>query len=507
MKNPHRLLKTFQILTGLAAVVVVILGLALFGVIRLPGSDNPRPSSEEKQTVSKIKRPKIAANATYQEYLRQGDELKYQGNFEEATAAYQKASELESREYAPYEKIGDVYFLQKNYESALKNFDFAAQLARQSSALQMKAVRSLIGMRKILDAKIRLEKILPESQATLYYQGLIAAFLNDQEKAKDFLSKSLAESSDETLKTNAQKILTNFRDFELARDGRIEFLQTMLAQSFDQINEPGLAIELAFDALKTQHDYRDAWIVLGHAFLAENKWADSEDALKKAIELDASHPAAYFFRGIAKLKLAKPNEAIRDFEEALKFGFKPQIQAKQYLADAYFDLKNFEKAYSFYRDIVSTDPSDMERFVRPMALAINHVKKPLEALELARKAYENHPDTAMGHNLLGWAAFANDDLPAAHQHLSEAISRDPELAAAHLNFGQLLQKEGKNEEALREYQTAIDLAEKSGNESIGNTAMTRYNEIKTGSGEQKTGNSEMKNEPQREIIPPSLSLE
>lgn len=493
------MLKILKILTGIAAIVVVIFGLILFDVIRLPG-EGQRAAGEEKQTVSKIKRPKVAANATYQEYLQQGDELRYQGNFEEAIQAYQKASELESREYAPYEKIGDVYFLQKNYESALKNFDFAAQLAPQSATLPIKSIRSIIGMRKTLDAKVRLEKIQGESQAAFYYQGLIAAFLNDQDKAKDFLSKSLALGGDETIKTNAQKILTNLRDFELARDGRIEFLQTMLAQSFDQIGEPGLAIELAFDALKTQHDYRDAWIVLGHAFLAENKWADSEDALKKAIELDAGHPAAYFYRGISKLKLQKANEAIKDFEEAIKFGFKPQIQAKQYLADAYFDLKNFEKAYSLYKDIVSTDPSDMERFVRPMALAINHVKKPLEALELAKKAYENHPDTAMGHNLLGWAAFANDDFPAAHQHLAEAIARDPELAAAHLNFGQLLQKEGKNDEALREYQTAIDLAEKSGNESIENTATARYNEI-------KAGNSEPGNEPQREIIPPSLSLE
>lgn len=506
MKNPHRLLKILQILTGLAAVVVVIFGLVLFNIIRLPGSDQ-RAAGGEKQTAVKIRRPKIAANATYQEYLQQGDELRYRGNFDGALKTYQKASELEPREYLPYEKIGDVYFLQKNYESALKNFDFAFQLAPNSAAIPIKSIRSLIGLRKVLDAKVRLEKIQPDSQPSLYYRGLIAAFLNEQEQAKNFLSKSLALGGDETASKNAQKILTDFRDFELARDGRIEFLQTSLAQSFDQIGEPGLAIELAFDALKTQHDYRDAWIVLGHAFLTENKWADSEDALSKTIQLDAGHPAAYFFRGIAKQKLLKPSEAILDFEQALKFGFKPQIQVKQYLADAYFDLKNFEKAYLLYRDIVSTDPSDMERFVRPIALAINHLQKPNDALELAKKAYENHPNTAMGHNLLGWALFANRDFSQANKHLNEALSLDPELAAAHLNKGQLLQQEGKHDQALGEYQTAMDLAKKSGNESIGNTAQARYNEIKTGNGVQATEKIELKNEPQREIILPSLSLE
>ncbi len=493
------MLKALKIFTGFAALAIIIFGLILFDVIPFPGSP-PRGAGEEKSYSenSKITRPKIAANLTYQEYLRRGDELRYQGDFDEALTAFQKASELEPREYAPYEKIGDIYFQKKQYESALKSFDFASQLGPESSILPIKAVRSLLGQRKVLDAKVRLEKIQPESGLKLYYQGLIAAFLNEQGSAKDLLGRSLAIGTDETLKKNAQQVLTNFRDFEIARDASVEFLQTSLAQSFDQIGEPGLAIELAFDALKTQHDYRDAWIVLGHAFLMEDKWADSEDALTKAIQLDSNHPASYFFRGITKQKLNKMSEALADWQQALTLGYKPQIQVKQYLADAYFDLKDFEKAYPLYKEIVSADPTDMERFVRPIALAINHLSKPTEALELARKAYENHPDTAMGHNLLGWAALANNDLSTAQQHLTQAISRDPELAAAHLNQGQLLQSEGKLDLAAKEYEIAIELAEKSGNESIGNTARLRYNEIQS---------NEVKNEPKREIIPPSLSLE
>ena len=364
-------------------------------------------------------------------------------------------------------------------------------------------MRALLGQRKILDAQAELEKITKPTDQSLFYQGILAAFLNKQEQAKELLKKASSAGTDADTKNGVQKILNIYRDFELEKDGRIEHLQTLLAQAFDQIGEYGLAIELAFDALKTKNDYRDAWIVLGHAFLNEQKFFDAQDALTKAINLDTNHPAAFFYRGIAHKNLNKINEAIKDFEQALKLGFKPQILPKFELAGLLFSQKKLAESFDLYSEVVTTDPSDITKFIRPIALAINHLKKPDQALSLAEKAMSAHPNSAMAYNLLGWAYMGMKDFGKARSNFEEALKRDPELAAAYLNLGQLMQIQGNSAEAKKNYEKAAQFAEKANDEisvAIFNTAQEKMLSLQT-----PVANDA--NEPQTEKIMPSLSLE
>lgn len=494
MKNPKYLLRALQILTGITVIAIVVMMFGSFSGADMGGV---------RSSATKIKRQKLTGSQTYKELILNGNKEFSAKNLTEALTMYQKASEIEPREELPYEKIGDIYFLQKNYNQAKQNFELARAIEPEKSNLPLKTVRALLGQRKILDAQAELEKITKPTEQSLFYQGILAAFLNKQEQAKELLKKSLETATDADIKNGAQKILNIYRDFELEKDGRIEHLQTLLAQAFDQIGEYGLSIELAFDALKTKNDYRDAWIVLGHAFLNEQKFFDAQDALTKAVNLDTSHPAAFFYRGIAHKNLNKPSEAIRDFEQALKLGFKPQILPKFEIAELLFAQKKLEESFSLYREVVMTDPSDITKFIRPIALAINHIKKPELALELAEKAMSTHSDSAMAHNLLGWAYMGMKDFGKAKNHLGEAVKRDPELSAAYLNLGQLAQIQGNNSEAQKNYEKAAQFAGKASDEISAAIFLTAQEKIL--SLQAPVANSA--NEPQLEKILPSLSLE
>lgn len=501
MKNPKYLLRGIQTLTIITIIAIGVMTIQLF-TDNLNESGTP---SSQHGSAAKIKRPKLSKNLKYQDLVNQGNEYFSLYDFDPALEAYQKASEMEPKETLPYEKIGDIYFLQKNYESARQNFELAESLTPENKLLAIKITRTMIGQRKISDAKIKIEKIEPQTQESIYYKGLIETFLNQQEEAQKSLKQVLETGVNEEIKKNAKKILDIYSNFELERNGTIEHLQVLLAQAFDQIGEYGMAIELTFDAIKTKNDYRDAWIVLGHAFLNEYKWFDAEDALKKAIDLDVFHPAAFFFRGLAKKNLNKTDEAMDDFKQAIKLGFKPQIAAKFELAEILFALKKFDEAFELYKDVVTTDPNDINRFIRPIALAINHVKKPNEALELAKKAFDSHPNTAMAHNLLGWAYISMNDFASGRRHLEEALKRDPELAAAYLNLGQLEQAQNNGPEAIKNYQKALELAEKSNDSmstAIFNTAQEKISVLQN-----EPPQSDTQNEPQTEKIQPSLSLE
>lgn len=516
MKHSKIFLRTLQAVTivGIAAVVFMIL--IAFDVIPLSDLGLRGSGVSPQNEPVKVKRSSKISSSAVQDLLDQGDLAFFHGNVNAALAQYQKAATTAPRDFSPYEKIGDLSFEEKNYDDALKNFQLAVSLNASRANLPMKIVRTLLQQRKIPDAKAALEKIQPERQESLYYTGIVSAFLNDQEKAKEALTKSITLGGDEKMTTSAQKVLSVYRDFDLARESPGEYLQAMLANVFDQIGEYGLAIEISFEALKTKHDYRDVWIVLGHAFLNQRKWLDSDDAFSKAIDLDSTSATAFFFRAMARRNMQKNPTAIADLEQSLKLGWQPRIIAKQALADAYFDMQDFKRAFGFYKDVVLADSSDINRFVRPIALAINELKQPGEALTLAKNASQAHPDTAMGENLLGWAALANNDFALAHQHLDEALKRDPDLAAVYLNLGQLAEREKNIAEAISYYEAATKRAEVSGDESIGNTARVRYNELtkaadsagtSTNSSTPGPGTSPQESSERSQNFIPSLSLQ
>lgn len=482
MPQNNHLLRALQIGTG----TLLVAAIAIFGFSLWNDTESANAPASQTAAKTKVKRKRLAQNIQTQTLIEEGDRAAYIGNFETALQAYQQASEQAPKEMLPYEKIGDIYLFQKNYEAARKNFELAKNMQPGNEAIAVKLARSFLGLRKIIDAKTVLYAFPAPTQPIFFYRGLMAAFLNNQPEAKELLGRSMQLGGDEFMKANASRILTVYLEFEVARDGKIEHLQTLLAHAFDQSGEYGLAIELCMNALKSISDYRDLWLVLGHAYLNEEKYFEAEESFSKVIALDRGHPAGFFFRGIARQRLKKWNDAAGDFEEAITLGWKPKILAKQELANAYFELKNFSRAFPLYREVAATDPTDIERFVRPMALAINHLGLRAEAIALAEQAAAAHPDTAQASNLLGWAALANDDLDAAEDHLEEAIERDPELAAAYLNLGQLEEKEGDPEDAIEFYAKAAALAEKYGNTTIGSTAAERYNTLNTPQAEFKT---------------------
>lgn len=366
---------------------------------------------------------------------------------------------------------------QKVARPSTKRIEVNSLMPRKDGATPLEIAQDFLNNGQALEARLELSKITPGSQESTYLLGLIAAALNEPDNAKSLLAKSLEFGTDEKIKGFAKKVLDDYSYFELAQGAEIEFLEAKLAQTFNQADQHGLAIELANNVLKTKPGYRDIWIILGHSYLFKNQLDSANNALSRAIQLDASHPAAYFYRGITNLKLNNFADAILDFERTIRYGWQPQNLAKKYLAETYFAQNDYAKAFPIYKEAVLSDPSDINDFIRPMALAINHLNLPIEAFELARKAYEAHPDTAMSNNLLGWAAMANNDFDAAGDYLEKALAIDPSFDAAYLNLGQLRSREGNYNEALKYYQKAADLASKNNNQSIGSTAGNLYKQL------------------------------
>ena len=233
-------------------------------------------------------------------------------------------------------------------------------------------------------------------------------------------------------------------------------------------------IPLLYDILNIKNNYRDAWIVLGYAYLNINKPDDAIDALTQAKDLTPEKPETLFYLGLAYFNKNDLDKAIYYIEKADKQGYEPKDQINLKLGDLYLLKKDYQKSADSYENVISKNTKNLDIFVRAIWLNIEQLDQPEKALALSQKALETHPNEAMSYNLLGWSYTALGKYDEAKKDLDIAISMQPDLDAANLNYGWLSEKSGDATEAKAYYKKAYALGH--GN-SVSKLAATRYNSL------------------------------
>lgn len=370
----------------------------------------------------------------------------------------------------PLFDIIDTYMRAGDYTHAQDTLTQLLDTDPANADTLIKLVRVKIALQQPDQARDLLAKITVPSIEKFYYQGLLAAYFHDYETAKTSLQAIVTQSPNAPLAQKAQQVLASFSTFATNDGGQELFLRTLLAKSFNQVEEYRLAIPLLFDVVKEKRDYRDAWILLGFAYINVNDPHNAIDALNEGLKLDPNKPETLFFLGLAYSANNGQDHAIKLITEAISKGFEPRIQAHQKLAEMHLGLQHWVDAAREYRAVTELNSGDINYFIRPVWLYIDKLNMPDQALELAQTALKTHPDSAMAFNLLGWAYLASGKADDAKTNLTKALERDPNLSAAYLNFGKLYEKLGSTESALEYYKIAVKLG---AGTSVGDTAQAR----------------------------------
>lgn len=383
--------------------------------------------------------------------------------------------------FAQYIAKGDSYFSEGYYEDAEKNYEKAAELntnPEESLNAQLGIVKAKINSRNIKEAKEILWTISGGSAETKYYKAIISILAKEHEEAKKYFKEIVEPEKDKDEKTElaqkSQKFLDTFDIFSYYKEGDPLFLQLLLSKSLTETEENGAAIPLLFDILNQKNNYRDAWIVLGYAFLNTNKAKEAVDALEQAKDLNPDNPQALFYLGLAYFADGKTDEAIHYLEEADEKGYEPKEHINLKLGDLYTINSDFKKAAERYESVLAENQENLDIFVRAVWLNIEKLNNPKEALKLAKLALENHAKNPMSHNLVGWTYIALNDYEKAKENLSQALSLNKNFDAAWLNLGWMYEKQGKTSLAKASYKKAYSLG-KGG--SIGNLAALRFNKL------------------------------
>lgn len=457
--------KFITTLTIFVALGLGITGLIVTDVIQF----TPKKTKTTITKIPKIERP---SPPSYFEHISKGDEYAEKNLYTLAFSEYILANKANPDSTEPLFKIGKLHLRRKDAEKAREVFQQILAKDTNNLSANIYLARVYIMSGKTDKALEILNTLQEKNQLISYYKGLIYAVSGEYEGSKQALREAVEINTDTAITDYANKFLKNYEIFASTQGGQIIYLKTLLAKTLNQADEYTLAIPLLYDVLKEKKDYRDAWILLGYAYLNTEDGKNALEALKEAKKLDEHKPETLFFLGLAYQLEGNKKEAINAMEESLRKGYEPKIQVKQKLADLYMETGEFEKAAQKYNEVIDLNSEDLSYFVRPMWLYADKLKNPQKARELAEKALKIHPDKAMSFNLLGWALIASKDYEGAKENLSKALKIDPKLSAAYLNFGKLFEEINYTGTAKDYYKTAFETGKGT---SIGDSAAERYN--------------------------------
>lgn len=418
---------------------------------------------------------KIKTETTYTEYIDKGKLLRENGYYTLAINEFTQASKTSPNSAEPYLLIGETHLSTKDYDKALASF----QKALEKSPTNVDAITGIaqcyMHLNDFAEARKTVDSIVnPDSEKLKYYQGMLYFYDGEYDRSKEYFQSIVDTSLDEELKTNSQLFLDAYTEYELEQGGQENHLRTLLAQASTKTNQYELATSTLYQVLSETPTYRDAWILLGYAYLNLEQYEDSSSAFEEALELDTTKPETNYFLSLAYYGLDNYDDAIKYLDLSLLYGFEPQVQVYQKLAEIYFTKQDYEASERNYEHILELNSTDVNYFIRPIWLNMEKLNDLSKAFDLANQALTTNPDEAMSYNLMGWVYVEKEDYKHASEYLTKAIEIDPELGAAYLNLGTMYELEGDYPSAIENYKKAYNLDQ---NDSVGALAAQKFNNL------------------------------
>lgn len=181
-----------------------------------------------------------------------------------------------------------------------------------------------------------------------------------------------------------------------------------------------------------------AWVALGQALKAAERFAEAEQAYERAIQLDGMDPLARVGLGELRIAACRPEEAIAEFDRVLQR--RPtQLAALLGLGNALALLGRNAEALERYEAALAIRPRLAEAEFAA-GFVLSRLGRAAEAETRYRRAVNARPDFAAAWVNLGVLLRERDQDVAAEAALKRALQLRPDLITAWINLG-ILERE------------------------------------------------------------------
>ena len=342
-----------------------------------------------------------------------------------------------------YDVLGNLLEKTKNYSMALKAYDIAANSTGRNE---------------------------------IYYQKI--GDINIKNEAAD-VAKSSYKKALETNPYNRELL------FKLATVSQVYFEE-----------DTATAIDCYSKLLELGEDNPQIYYELGHLYLKKEDFINSINAFKLALEKDQENPFYHNALAYALVRAEQYEEACDHYKFAIDknpdaewTAIVCQAVASLYhkvfndtdtamdflktaiildekndevfleLGDIYNECEDLDSAIKSYCEAIKLNPKNPITYNK-CAMALWQKDYLEEAIIAYHKAIGIDPDYYTAYNNLGVIYLDGiRNLKEAEKLFNTAISLKPDYVMAHFNLGRVLEEKGKNIEAAKSYQKALELNE------------------------------------------------
>ncbi len=191
----------------------------------------------------------------------------------------------------------------------------------------------------------------------------------------------------------------------------------------------------------------------GTIFRIQGKFELAEKSYQQAIQCDSAYFLAYRNLGYLYLKSDLPEKAVQPLLTALTL--RPEDpQAHYYLADALYDLGNFEKAITHYIATTEGRPGFAPAFFN-LSLCYKNLLQWMKSLEAMQRAVRFAPGDVNYRIRLGDAYLRMEFIDQAMELYEVAISMDSQLPLAYYRLGDIYKEKENYQTAIQKYDAAF----------------------------------------------------
>ena len=362
--------------------------------------------------------------------LKQVETLISNHQYQKALAEIKQIIELNNTNAEAIYLLSQIYLIQEKNDLAQKYLAILKKLKYDS--LQIKDLEFLILYQK--SQYQMAEKLIKNESADHFklHKTSLALIKDDIVQAK----KTLLEIQDPKFINLSNQLLEDLALFETFQEANLGYLHALIGKTLKDYQKSILAKKFLLKAVSLESGFRDAWVYLGHIYLQSQKFPEALKIYQKAKEIDPYHAKSNLYLGISYYFLHQYENAIKYIENSLNFKTDHKAKAHEFLALSLYAQGKNPEALNNFELSHKLQTLDLDSYANFIFLLLQSPSDP-KLNSIYQRLQKVYPSQAMSLNLQGWIKIIQKDLAKAKQHLKQALKKDPHLAAAFLNLGEI----------------------------------------------------------------------
>ncbi len=250
----------------------------------------------------------------------------------------------------------------------------------------------------------------------------------------------------------AEKLVTNYPNSAK--------VYALLGDVYAHNNQLAMANEAYIKSKEIDPTNYFVWEQVIYYYLEQNDYDEVAKIGKQTSDLfpDKTFPA--YISGYANVLRKNYHLGILLLERALameNIDLQQKIQAHALLGDSYYHINDLNQAFSHYDKALLLDPDNGYVLNNFSFYLAENGKELSRAIEMARRNAQLHPKDANTLDTFGYVLLKSGDFEQAVNVLEVAVNQIDDSAIVYEHYGDALMKIGKTNEALTQWQKALQL--------------------------------------------------